>query len=251
MIICPLSEWAEAEHIEISELADNPSQDNKTETLEANNTRDSYIGTKNTHTKKQQSNIAASSFEEKKVESDFIKPECDSVKSSSSSVQKDKNTSNSEQNADEDKNDAEVDYIVNKKWKDQIKDLDSAGIPVNKTLIGLLKSYKFEQVKDAIALFKTRKREQHIPNPAGYFVTALKENWAGRNVTGVDSEIDTASMFRYWYDLAKELGYCSGQEVRDNEQWVCLSGAWEKWSDAVGRGYSLDYLKKILKRNKG
>ena len=51
------------------------------------------------------------------------------------------------------------------------------------------------------------------------------------------------------YDLARELGYCSGQEVRDGEQWVNLSGSWERWNDTVERGYSLEYLKKIMKRN--
>ena len=48
-----------------------------------------------------------------------------------------------------------------------------------------------------------------------------------------------------------ELGYCSGQEVRDGEQWINLSGSWEKWEDAMERGYSLQYLKKIMKKNQG
>lgn len=108
--------------------------------------------------------------------------------------------------------------------------MDSAGIPVNKTLIGLLKSYEFERVESAIALFKSRKRELHIPNPAGYFVTALKENWSEQSAISIDSKgLDKTSVFRYWYDLAKELGYCSAQEMRDGEQWICLSGSWEKW----------------------
>ena len=90
-----------------------------------------------------------------------------------------------------------------------------------------------------------------MDNPAGYFVNALKLDWASENPTGTDSKIDTAELFRYWYDLARELGYCSGTEMIDKEQWVCLSGTWEKWSDAVKRGYSIDYLKKIVKRNGG
>ena len=49
----------------------------------------------------------------------------------------------------------------------------------------------------------------------------------------------------------QELGYCSGQEIRDNEQWVYLSGSWEKWNDAIAGGYLVDYLEKILKRNEG
>jgi hypothetical protein len=112
--------------------------------------------------------------------------------------------------------------------------------------------YSPEQVKGAIALFKTRKREQHIPNPSGYFVAALKGDWGGKAISEnseLAPEIDTARVFRHWYDLAKELGYCSAIEIKDGEQWVCLSGTWEKWSDAVERGYSLDYLKKVMKRN--
>ena len=64
-----------------------------------------------------------------------------------------------------------------------------------------------------------------------------------------NSEEDKAAVFRHWYELARELGYCSGQEVRQGEQWVILSGCWEKWTAAMERGYSLDYLKKILKRS--
>ena len=68
-------------------------------------------------------------------------------------------------------------------------------------------------------------------------------------IASASEEVDQGAVFRHWYDLARELGYCSGQEVRDGEQWVCLSGSWEKWQSAVNRGYSLDYLKKIMKRS--
>ena len=114
--------------------------------------------------------------------------------------------------------------------------------------------YPAEKVENAIAILKERKREKHVSNPSGYFVAALQGDWSSQNVTveGSDSEeADKAAVFRHWYDLARSLGYCSGQEVRQGDQWVCLSGAWERWEEAVKRGYSLDYLKKILKRNQG
>ncbi|BAZ47332.1 hypothetical protein NIES4102_43780 (plasmid) [Chondrocystis sp. NIES-4102] len=118
--------------------------------------------------------------------------------------------------------------------------------------------YPSEKVENAIALLKARKTEQHIPNSSGYFVAALKGDWGSKTLIGselkgdrFEREIDTATIFRHWYDLARELGYCSGSEIRQGEQWICLSGAWEKWADAVKRGYSLDYLKKIIKRNQG
>lgn len=53
------------------------------------------------------------------------------------------------------------------------------------------------------------------------------------------NSIDKASIFRLWYELAKELGYCSGQEIREGEQ----------WKEASDRGYSLNYLKKAMRRN--
>ncbi|MCC0179888.1 hypothetical protein I4641_23405 [Waterburya agarophytonicola K14] len=120
-----------------------------------------------------------------------------------------------------------------------------------------MKLYPKEKVENAIALVRARKREQHIPNPSGYFVSALKGDWRAKNLVSEEGsdrqtqEIDKTAIFRHWYDLARELGYCSGQEMREGEQWVYLSGSWEKWSDAVNRGYSLEYLKKIIKRNQG
>lgn len=110
--------------------------------------------------------------------------------------------------------------------------------------------YESKEVESAIALVKVRKRDRYIPNPAGYFVQALTENWAGTS-NAIALNTDQKAVFGYWYDLARELGYCSGREMLEDEQWVCLSGAWERWQDAVERGYSLDYLKKALKRQKG
>ncbi len=94
----------------------------------------------------------------------------------------------------------------------------------------------------AIALLKARKRDGHISNAAGFFVQALKQNWGSE----VSSNEDAKTTFRYWYGLARELGYCQGQEIRDSEQWVNLGGAWEKWQSAVDRGYSVDYLVRLV-----
>ncbi|HEY9768523.1 MAG TPA: hypothetical protein V6C71_08425 [Coleofasciculaceae cyanobacterium] len=122
-------------------------------------------------------------------------------------------------------------------------------------MTSLLKLYPSEKVENALALLKARKREQHIPNPSGYFVSALKGDWGSKTLVSDQrcdrgcEEIDKAAIFRHWYDLARELGYCSGQEVREGKQWICLSGAWESWEKAIARGYSLSYLKKIIKRN--
>ena len=151
---------------------------------------------------------------------------------------------------------AKIDFIVNKNWSELIPLLNSTGVSINRTIKDLLKLYPAEEVENAIALVRARKREQHIPNPSGYFVSALKGDWGAKNLVSEESgdrdrEIDRGAIFRHWYDLARELGYCSGQDIRDGEQWVCLSGSWEKWTDAVNRGYSLEYLKKIMKRNQG
>ena len=157
-------------------------------------------------------------------------------------------------NSNESKSSAQIDYIVNKDWKALIPLLDSTGVPINKTIRDLLKLYSAEKVEGAIAILKARKREKHVSNPSGYFVAALKGDWSGQNVTVEESDsedVDKGAVFRHWYDLAKQLGYCSGQKVQDGEQLVLLSGSWEKWKSAVERGYSLSYLKKIMKRSSG
>jgi hypothetical protein len=258
-----LQKWAVAQSIEISELRSSTDQDEGTQTLEMRNKEVSLYGTKNTAKK-----------ETTKQKSDRLSSELDSIAAvTSKDVLKKENSleerleysdqliaspgankAQSEQNKSntgEETNVAKVDYIINSEWSKLIPELDGAGIPINRTIKDLLKLYPREKVEEAIALLKVRKREKHIPNIAGYFVAAVKGDWGGKQIVESPEstgEIDTAAVFRHWYDLARELGYCSGQEVRDGEQWVCLSGSWERWSDAVERGYSLDYLKKIMKR---
>ena len=156
-------------------------------------------------------------------------------------------------NPNQEKRVTQIDYIVNKDWKALIPLLDSAGVLVNKTVRDLLKLYPAGKVEGAIAILKARKREKHIPNLSGYFVAALKGDWGSTNLVdnSESSEPDKGAIFRHWYDLARQLGYCSGEEVREGQQWVILSGSWEKWESAVERGYSLSYLKKIMKRSCG
>ena len=109
---------------------------------------------------------------------------------------------------------------INSNWKQLVEELDNLGVQVNKTLVSLVKIYSEEEVKSAIALLKHRKKEKFIPNMAGYFTAALKGGWSYKSVVEetADKEgeaVDKASVFRLWYELAKELGYCSGQEIRD------------------------------------
>jgi hypothetical protein len=64
---------------------------------------------------------------------------------------------------------------------------------------------------------------------AGYFVSALKGDWGSKEIIeNGETEVDKAAVFRHWYDLARELGYCSGQEIREGEEWINLSGSWER-----------------------
>ncbi len=257
-----LREWAEAQSIEISELCNSSSQGDNNQTLEMRKTEFSLYESKTTtkeRTTKQSDRFIDKSNSTAAATSKEVLGEERSQKSSNPHLTElntplGQNKSKSEankQNVGEETNVLKVDYIVNKNWKKLIPELDSAGIPINKTVTSLLKLYPKEKVEGAIALLRARKREQHIPNVAGYFVAALKQDWGSKQVvesSGAEGDIDKATVFRHWYDLARELGYCSGQEVREGSQWINLSGSWEKWEEAVKRGYSLDYLKKIIKR---
>ena len=85
---------------------------------------------------------------------------------------------------------------------------------------------------------------------------ALKEDWAGDRAKQValdnpQTPEDKAALFRYWFDLAKEMGHCSKSEIReDGDRWVCMSGTWEKFTAAWERGYTLEYLRKLMKKIK-
>ncbi len=144
--------------------------------------------------------------------------------------------------------------INNQEWRSHLEELDQLGVRGNKTIVNALKTFSRSKVEATIALYRQRKRETgYIDNPCGYFMQALKEDWAGQNakkVVNEDSQApeDQAALFRYWFELAKELGYCSRTEERDGERWVFLSGVWEKFVDAWGRGYNLEYLRKVKKR---
>ena len=145
--------------------------------------------------------------------------------------------------------------INNKKWRSHLEQLDDLGVRENDTVRKAVKKYSTKRVEDAIALYRQRKREGYVENPNAYFMQALIENWAEENVRQkLDESInpeDKAALFRYWYDLAKELGYCSGVEEREGDLWVLLSGTWEKFTDAWKRGFNLEYLRKTKKMYEG
>ena len=250
-----LREWAEAESIEIAEMCNSSSQDVNYLTHEMRDTSSSLYEPKST-TKDETTKQFAVAEQKKVLEEEKSQSNRNhySARLTASVSQIKQESKQDKSNPSKETNIAQVDYIVNKDWSKLIPLLGSVGVPINKTLKDLLKLYSAEKVENAIALVKARKREQYIPNPSGYFVAALKGDWGAKNLVseeGRDCEIDRGALFRHWYDLARELGYCSGQEVRDGEQWVILSGSWEKWELVVKRGYSLDYLKKIMKRNQG
>ena len=143
--------------------------------------------------------------------------------------------------------------INNKEWRSHLEEVDQLGIKGNKTIVNALKTFSTERVKAAIALYRQRKIENgYIENPCGYFMQALQEDWAGKKAKEVidnsQAPEDKAALFRYWFDLAKELGYCHLSEERDGERWVLISGRWERFIDAWERGYNLEYLRKVKKR---
>ena len=147
----------------------------------------------------------------------------------------------------------DVTKINNKDWRSHLEELDQLGVQANKTIRDALKTFSKERVEKAIALFRQRKRETgYIANPNGYFMQILKENWAKKNANQLlDDSLNTeneAILFNYWYELAKELGYCTAHKEENGDRMVLLSGSWEKFIDAWKRGYNLEYLKKVKKR---
>ena len=146
-----------------------------------------------------------------------------------------------------------VEKINNPDWRSHKEQLEKLGVPMNKTVISLVKLYKTEQVEKALAVFKNRKEESNIANPAGYFVQALKQGWGATKVVSDsangENTVDTQAVFRCWYDLARELGYCADFADDNGEKLVNMNGSWEAWESAIERGYTLEYLQKVRRRD--
>ncbi len=244
----PSEEVKKAESTEISDLCNNTDQSEESLTLDLRTAHNSYKESKNTS-----SEVTAKQSVAAPPENKEIKPLGEAQgKISQSEVTglKQENKANSDVGNKLDG--IEVSSapctikVVNKQWKSHLDELDQLGVGINHTVVKVVKSNDKDKVVNAIALLKARKRDGYIPNLAGYFVQAMKQNWGSE----VASTEDTKATFRYWYGLARELGYCQGAEVRDSEQWVNLGGTWEKWESAVNRGYSVEYLRKVLGRQK-
>lgn len=138
----------------------------------------------------------------------------------------------------------------NTKFQSLLGQIDDLGVKINLTIKNAVKTHKSEQIKKAIALYRQRKREDGvIKNPGGYFMQILKEGWEDQKLESIENP-DDRSVFNKWYEYAVELGYCSYKEIRDGEQWVCMTGAWERYIDCWERGFDLDYLRKYLKLNR-
>jgi hypothetical protein len=249
--------WKNPESIEISEMCATTDRSEDVSQVEARDSKSSLIDPKITsEDKTAEHSVVAFENKAKDEENNSKQSEVSKSKCNPSAAQNQPNE-NQNQKATGEKSKASECSIkeakevetVNSEWKSQVKQLDELGIQTNSTVVKLVKQYEVEKVEEAIALLKVRKRDRYIPNPAGYFVQALKENWVGTN-SALSEETDQKTVFDYWYDLARKLGYCSGQEEREGEQWVCLSGSWERWQDAVERGYSVEYLKKVMSRNR-
>ncbi len=250
-----------AESTEISEMCNTSSQGEGYSHLEVRDAHNSYIETKNTllEVTAKQSAASSNDFQEKCDSSqvkgqddDYHRPPQlnslkDDLKVSSCTDKKSKGF---------DKTSAQVDEkINNKKWRSHLDELDDLGVKENPTIRRAVKFYGAERVKRAIKLYRKRKRESdYIPNPCGYFMQALKEDWAGKNSEQLKEQNQTPenkmTLFRLWFDIAREFGYCTQWEERDGDVWVLISGYWEKFTDAWERGYTLEYLKGVSKKSK-
>jgi hypothetical protein len=143
--------------------------------------------------------------------------------------------------------------IKNSNWESHLDQLDTLGVPLNKTVVSMVKFHSTQEVEAAIEIYKYRKRNSHIKNPSGYFVQAIKQNWAGnyrwQKENLKDEEIDENTVFRYWYEMARELGDCQKWEYRDDGvRWIDMNGVWESWYLLLERGITPEYLRRKLDR---
>lgn len=174
-----LQNWAKAESIEISELCNSTPQNEENQTLDLRNNEVSLYEPKITtkeRTTKQRSDlltnksdsIAAATpktaLEARKAVARV--PRVEAIEQEEERSQKNNNPHSAgitaspgqkkqesgpkKSNPNEETNVAKVDYIINEKWEKLIPLLDSAGIPINKTIEDLLKLHPKEKVEGAL-----------------------------------------------------------------------------------------------------
>jgi len=134
--------------------------------------------------------------------------------------------------------------------------LNDLGIQINQTveryLVKYIKTGRKGIIETALGLFRSRKRDQVIAEPAAYFIQLLKTDIGKEKaVYSVNNDIDnqdTRCDFNHWLELAKEVGCCSGHEMIDGKIIVNMNGVKESWESVFNRGYNFEYFKGILKK---
>ncbi len=174
-----------AETIETVDLCNNTPQDEENYTLEMRTAHKSIYDPKSTSVEDQ----AAKQTVAAPPENEEIKPPCEpeakvSQPEVTGHVQDLKGNSGvGNKSAGQEVSSANCSIkVVNKEWKSHLDQLDSLGVGINATVVKVVKTNGKENVERAIALLKSRKRDGHISNAAGFFVQALKQNW-GQEVT--------------------------------------------------------------------
>jgi hypothetical protein len=142
--------WAESESIEISEMWGNTPQDVNNQTLKVRDSELSLYESKNTNLDLTAEQFVAAETEIALKEEEIPKRTKPPRESSTAPIgQKKAKSEQVESTKSGDKISGKVDYIINKDWSKQIEELDSTGIPINKTVVNLLKMYSAEQIRGA------------------------------------------------------------------------------------------------------
>lgn len=143
---------------------------------------------------------------------------------------------------------------LNKEQEELLDEADQHGIEINETILEAVKRYSIQRVKAAIAQLRQRQRQGCVLNRNGYFMQALKENWAGekanKSLSDLDDPKDIEARFGYWYEMARDFGDCTRREDRDGGIWVLMGGTWMRWLDAIEKGFSFEYYQKRKRQKK-
>lgn len=133
--------------------------------------------------------------------------------------------------------------------KEFLRQLEDLGAIANETILNLIQKTDPAKIKRSIGYIREQRRVRYIKNVGGYFVQCIKGDWgAGIKAVNMEQvkEEDLPALFAQWYHLAQKLGVATRKKLVDGEYWAEMSGQWEKWKDAIKRGYTFEYLQKKL-----
>ncbi|PSB00387.1 hypothetical protein [Merismopedia glauca] len=98
--------------------------------------------------------------------------------------------------------------------------LEQLGIPLNSTIIKLLETYPQATIFAALAALESANITGNLKNPAGFFVSAVKNGWQPHPKSQQQTELE---LLKAWFPQAKAAGMAVASMQSDDGSILILT----------------------------